>query len=351
MYSAERMNLLKQTLINSTEVGKPQDYEIRVDDMKVVPRTNDVDQFDNHEDFVLDETKKVIVLIYDGASRRNTRHTFHFKDERKPNAKDENVLNGTEVEKLVTDTLEQKERQWKYDLLEKENAQLRQEVKEADEAYDKALQVIEELKGKRKLEDVQWGELLGIAGEAILRRNTHMLAKVPGMQGLAGFIEQDNQSQEKQLPEPEPEPEAKATFAKAKPKGESGEEGMKDDAVKSTAISEEEKNRLDFLRHLQDRLNAEELQRVVALLSLLIKYPRSIEPAIVYVIECNQRKITEEPGGQQKSATEKANTRTDGSINEEKPPSEKSAAEKPNANIKDEGAINEHNFDHIPSSM
>lgn len=73
-YSAERITMLKQTLLNSAEASKPRDYEIRVDDMKVVPRTNDTEQFDNYEEFVTEETKKIIVLIYDGTSPAGRTH-------------------------------------------------------------------------------------------------------------------------------------------------------------------------------------------------------------------------------------------------------------------------------------
>ena len=38
-YTSERMSMLKQLLVNYAESGKPTDYEIRVDDMKIVPRT------------------------------------------------------------------------------------------------------------------------------------------------------------------------------------------------------------------------------------------------------------------------------------------------------------------------
>ena len=104
IYSHEKIGLLKQMLVNSTEAGKPSDYEIRVDDMKVVPRTNDIDQFDNHEEFITDETRKVVVLVYDGNSRRNVRYNDKLQEEKQP-LPQQNGLSGVEVEKIISEKL------------------------------------------------------------------------------------------------------------------------------------------------------------------------------------------------------------------------------------------------------
>src|ERR1051326_152225 len=224
-YSNERMSNLKQLLINNAESGKPTDYEIRVDDMRVVPRTNDPDQFDNHEEFVTEETRKVVVIIYDGNSRRNTRHTFLLKDEKKEQAQ-QNTLSGTDVEKIITEKLKQEKKEWKYELLEKENKDLKEKLAEADEHFGKMAAAIENLKSKRKIDDLQWGELIGIAGESILRRNTHLIAKVPGMQGLAGIIEKDNTTETQQQVE-SPKPEAEASFKMKKENENEDEEKEK----------------------------------------------------------------------------------------------------------------------------
>lgn len=289
-YSAERMNMLKQTLINSSEAGKPSDYEIRVDDMKVVPRTNDTEHFDNYEDFVTEETKKVVVLVYDGTSRRNTRHTFQFKDEKKQKA-EEKTLNGTEVQKIVSDELEKEKKQWKYELMEKENKELKKKIEEADEHFSKLSAHIEDLKSKRKVGDMQWGELFGVAGEAILRRNTHLLAKVPGMQGLAGIIEKDNKEQEKQIASPEPE--VQASFSKIKSEEESSnEEGKEKNENENSSFSQEDKAHVDFLRQLQTRFSKEQLKQIITLLNMFVDKPEAIEPAIILTLEWNEKPET-----------------------------------------------------------
>ena len=224
-YGNEKIGLLKQMLIIRSEAGKPSDYEIRVDDMKVVPRTNDIDQFDNHEEFITEETHKVVVLIYDGSSRRNTRYNYKLKEE-KQSQPQQNGLSGTEFEKLLNEKLEQREQKWKQELLEKENKELKQELAEAEEYTGNLATAIENLKSNRKVGDMQWAEMLGAAAESILRRNTDLISKVPGMGALAGVIEQDNKNQAQRVESPKPEGEASFKMKKTEVEKEKDDSGL-----------------------------------------------------------------------------------------------------------------------------
>jgi len=309
-YNSDRMSMLKQLLINNAESGKPTDYEIRVDDMKVVPRTNDVDQFDNHEEFVNEETRKVIVLIYDGTSRRNTRHTFLLKEEKKP--QQQNTLSGIEVQKMVSEQLTRHKKEWERELLEKENTDLKKKLEEADEFIEKQGAAIEKLKSGRKLEDFQWGELLGIAGESLLRRNTHLIAKVPGMKGLAGIIDKDNVEAEKQIEIPKPETEASFKMKEEKP----------DPEKKEPEMNKEDKDRLHFLRQLQERFSEDELRQVLTLLNTLVDKPQAIEQTTVFAIQWKKQEIQEPPAEKTEVKKEETipekNTQKEAATTEEK---------------------------------
>lgn len=59
----------------------PRDYDVRVDELIVVPRTNDPTRFFNYEDCIFDWTKEVTFFLYKGASRVAEKYTFVLKDE------------------------------------------------------------------------------------------------------------------------------------------------------------------------------------------------------------------------------------------------------------------------------
>lgn len=272
-YNSGKISLLRQLLFNNKQSGKPTDYEIRVDDMKVVPRTNDPEQFDNHEEFVNEETHSVIIILYDGQSRKNTRHIFEMKEEPKP---EQNPMSGVDIDKMVDEKVTQVRKQWEYEQLEKENTALKEKKEEAEEYISKLQGIIEDMKTQRAKGDLQWGEIAGIAAEGILRRNTHLIAKVPGMAGLAGVIEQDNKAQPQQVPSPQPEVEA--TFQK-----KSDEE-----------LSGEDKEWLNFLRQLQSRFSEEEMKQLLTLLNQLAQKTKAIEPAITFINQWS-KPATESP--------------------------------------------------------
>lgn len=287
-FTPENISRLKKTLVNSAEAGKPQDYEIRVDDMKVVPRTNDVEQFDNYEEFITNDTKKIVVLVYDGSSRRNEKYNFLCKEESKEKPR-EKGLSGTEVKQLVSQELEQEKKQWKYELLEKELKDVKKKFDEAEEYIGTLTSAIKDLKEGRKMEDIKWGELAGVALEGVLRRNTHLIAKVPGMQGLAGIIEQDTKQQEKQLASPHKEPEMEASFEMKKgndsEKERSDEKNDGGNQNENYVVSKDDKGHVDFLRQLQQRFDKEQLGQIITLLNMFVDKPQAIIPAIMLTKE------------------------------------------------------------------
>ena len=76
-YDQNKIDSLKRYLKREAEKGRTRDYEIIVDGFKVVSRTNDVEEFDDYEDEIQDNTRNIAILIYDGAgTNRNTRYSF-----------------------------------------------------------------------------------------------------------------------------------------------------------------------------------------------------------------------------------------------------------------------------------
>lgn len=266
-FSNEKISLLKHFLVNNAKDGRHSDYEIYVDEMKVVTRTNDIEQFDNYEEFVNGDTREVIIVRYDGSSRRNDRHILSFKEETKPEA---NPLSGINIDRMVDEKLKQAQKQWEHEQLEKENNELKEKLSEAEEYIGKQATAIEDLKSKRKMEDMQWGEIAGVAVESIFRNNTHLIAKVPGMAGLAGIIERDNKIPKH--PNATSTPETEASFSKQEPT-----ENPKENA--------EEKEHLEILKQLQDRFSNENLTKIMNLLQILLQNPKAIEPTHVFATQ------------------------------------------------------------------
>lgn len=270
-YNNEKIALLRQLIVNGAESGHPIDYEIRVDAMKVVPRTNDPEQFDLHEDFVLEDTRFVTVIIYDGTSRRNIRHVFSLKEEKVEN--NNQMLSGIELEKKVGEKINQERQGWQMELVQKENENLKSQLNDAEEYIDQLEKSVQDMRSKRmKLGDIHWGEIASVALEGIVRRNTHLIAKIPGGEGLAGIIEHDNKAKEQPvLPQ-----ETYASF-----KRQESPETEKND--NDETVNQDEKERLEFLKQLQECFDDEQMSFLITFLNMLAQKPEALEPAILFV--------------------------------------------------------------------
>lgn len=268
-YSEQKIDNLYNYLQNSKEQGEAEDYEIFVDAFKVVKRTNDLTRFESYSNFIQPETKAVTIVIYDGTSPRNTKHIFTIKED------NTNGLNGVDVDTRIEEKLRLEKEKWETELLKKENERLKTELSEA-EAYIEELEEKEEKAKDKKFRmgDVNVGEFASVMLEGFVRRNPQLLTKLPGGEALAGVIEQDNADREKALLDKSPEPEV--TFKKKSSSTES-------------ALSEEDKSYLDFIKSLKDKFDHEQMTNVMLILDVLAKNPNDIEPTIQYLSDLHKK--------------------------------------------------------------
>ena len=63
-YDQLKIDKLKHYLEDMTAKGHAKPYEIFVDSLKVVPKTEDPKEFDNYEYYMNDDTEKIRIQIY-----------------------------------------------------------------------------------------------------------------------------------------------------------------------------------------------------------------------------------------------------------------------------------------------
>lgn len=197
-YSANRVNMLYQMLVNDTGQGQPRDYEIKVDELKVVQRTNDPERFFQHEEFVQPDTQCITINIYDGGSRRCTKYQLYF-GEVKPN-KDTPTLSG--MENTIKEKIGNERRQWEYEQIKKEKEGLEKQLTDSEE-YAEGLetqlesiqQEFEDFKKKRVgMAEMSTGRLVGFATDYLVKNHPSIAQKIPLISNLSGFLLEDEPS-------------------------------------------------------------------------------------------------------------------------------------------------------------
>ncbi|MDE3248118.1 MAG: hypothetical protein KGO82_05655 [Bacteroidota bacterium] len=182
-YSAARVNLLHQMLLNDYASGQPRDYEIKVDELRIIQRTNDPERFFLHEEFIQPDTRCLTISIYEGGSRKSTRYQLHFQEMPQ---QQQATLSG--IEDLVKEKLEQHKQQLNKEQLEARCAGLEEQLSEAEKYHEVLERQIEELQRKKLNLRDHIGEIASQALEGLFIRNADKLRNVPVLGGLAGLI-------------------------------------------------------------------------------------------------------------------------------------------------------------------
>lgn len=265
-YEPTKVERLKHLLTSLQEKGKAKFYEIFVDKLKVVEKTDDAAEFDNYLDFLDDDTLEIKIVIYNtGNSPRNDQYTFELKAKENNNsAKQKAELSGVEIGNRIDEKLQAERRKWDMELLQKENAELKNKVSDAEEYIEKLERAYEEEKQKKqKLGGIDVGDLASVALEGLIRRNTHMISKIPGGEALAGIIEQDNMEKSKALSAPQEE--TTTSFQRKE---------------EETEVNSEDEERLQVLEMMQQTFKEQELKDVWNILKKLSEDHSLILPVL-----------------------------------------------------------------------
>ncbi len=261
-YDQLKIDKLKHFLETQAEKGVAKPFEIFVDNLKVVPRTEDPKDFDNYEFYMNEDTEKVRILIYNSnLSPRNDQYSFMVQKN-----KVEKGLNGLgEVENIIQEKLAARDREHEMNRLKEELEAAKEELQETEEYADKLEKEIEYMKeNKFKLGNINIGELASVAMEGMIRRNPQFLTKLPGGEALAGIIEQDNKDHESRLLKSNAAPETEASFQK---KEESNE----------AQFSETEVRQLAFLNQLQEGFDQKQVEIFNIILGRLAADPSQLQ--------------------------------------------------------------------------
>jgi hypothetical protein len=265
-YDQNKIDGLKRYLKRESEKSRTKDYEIIVDGFKVVSRTDDVEEFDDYEEEIKDNTRNISILIYDGTgTNRNTRYSFSLnQDNTSPiPAKPMNGMGGLgEIDEIIQQKLDEKDRDHKITALEKELEETQQKLSEAEE-YHQQLQDeiyrIREEKPKPTALGITLGELGTNLLDGLLKKNMPQLAGV-----LNGIIPQ-------QAAPAETEPQGEATFQK---QGE---------AQAGQQLSEKQLRHLNNLEMMEQAFNEEQLQIAIVILRKLMEYPDQLIPVAQFL--------------------------------------------------------------------
>lgn len=254
-----KVDRLKHFLEDMAAKGQPKPFEIFVDTLKVIPKTEDPKDFDSYEFYLNEDTEKIRILIYNSAhSPRNDQYCFYMQKggQQKP-------LNGLgDIDGIIQERLNARDREHEMNRLKEELEETKKQLDEAEEYAEELEKQLEDTKANKfKLGNINFGELASVALEGIVRRNPQMLAKLPGGEALAGIIEQDTAEKEKKQLSNSPAPESEVSFKKKT----------------NETLTEDQKRYIGFLSQLEHAFNQQELEILMKVIQKLSEQPAQLK--------------------------------------------------------------------------
>ena len=195
-YDQLKIDKLRHFLEEMAGRGHARPYEIFVDNLKVVPKTEDPKDFDNYEYYMNEDTEKIRILIYNSAATpRNDQYSFYVQK----NKTDNQSSNGLgEIETIVQEKLSARDKEYELNQLKKELEETKQQLEEAEDYADQLEQQLAEAKtNKYKLGKLDLVELGGVVLENLAIKNSLALEKI----GLSGLIATNKSTEETKIEE------------------------------------------------------------------------------------------------------------------------------------------------------
>lgn len=225
--------------------GQPFDYEISVDGLKVVRRTDDPEMFFLFENFVTADTKAMEVIFYIGNSNVNEKRVFTFVDET-----EDKGLNGIEIEARIQDQLEKQKKEWQHDQLVQDNKKLKEEVEDLEKEVDRLEKAYEEISTNQSPLRGVIGEIGSSFLQSFIRNNPKVIQGLPGGEALMGLLNDNTNKQDQN------------------PVGES-EVSFKAKSSDTNSISEEDKAAITFVNQMKAQFSKDEFDKILLILQTL----------------------------------------------------------------------------------
>lgn len=285
-FEQNKIDRLKNHLATLAEKNKAKFYEIIVDGLKAVPKTDEISDFDAYEDYITVDTEQIKVIIYNTAlSPRNDQYVFILRAKDKDEAL--NIgLNGIPVQKFSRNSISEwrdtkvrkDEQQLEIQRLKREIIELKQKREEQDCYIEDLEKLVEKArKNGNRIGGYHIGDIMSVAVEGFMTRNKEGISKIPFLSGLAGIVKDDAPS----LDDIKKEPETEVSFQK-----------MENHNTTET-LSKEDETLINLIKEIHRQFAEHEFGSVMEIIDALCKDKSLIESVLEFIKEDSEEQETE----------------------------------------------------------
>jgi hypothetical protein len=271
-YDPVRIERIRHFLESNAEKGKSKFYEIFVDNLKAVEKTDDIGCFDEYKMYMDENTQMIKILIYTSTENCPRNDKFIFSVRNPQEEKRQEQLNGIDFQNKIDSAIQQERERTQLLQLQKELTTTKAELKDAEEYADSLQDKLEQtqlefkqFKEKRiSLSEMNTGRLVGFVTNYFIKTYPSLAHKVPVLSTLSGYLTDDAESPDQLGDLLNTSPESSVSFSKKN----------EDEDVREN--DNEEKYKLAFFKQMEDNFSIEQLKQVCEIIKGLEAQPDQI---------------------------------------------------------------------------
>jgi hypothetical protein len=272
-YDPVRIERIRHFLESNAEKGKSKFYEIFVDNLKAVDKTDDIGCFDEYKMYMDENTQMIKILIYTSTENCPRNDKFIFSVRNPQEEKRQEQLNGIDFQNKIDTAIQQERERTQLLQLQKELTATKAELKEAEEYADSLQDKLEQTQSEFKqfkekrisLSEMNTGRLVGFMTNYFVKTYPSLAQKVPLLSTLSGYLTDDEESPNHLGDILNTGPENSVSFSK---KNEDSENVTEDDS--------EEKYKLAFFKEMEDNFSIDQLKQVCEIIKGMQAQPDQI---------------------------------------------------------------------------
>lgn len=286
-YNDENLARLKLWLTNSSEQDNKKYFEVLVDGMKIIYKTDDLTKLEDLNMWVDTNAKVVKVLVY-SSSGSHRYQVFEFRtngyiqniesEKQKKEQHAQQSLSGftIEVDQKIAQAIQNERKEQAFEGLKKENRSLKDQLGEANVYIGKLENKVQQHESKKLKLDKETIITIGsgILGH-VVKTNPEILDKVSGLSGLASAFASSSNNDSNASSEEKTE----VSFRKIRAEGEEEE----------NELDEETQEKLNLFDKAAENLNDEQYQQYFEIVQFLAGHAKLVTTVYGLLKDENER--------------------------------------------------------------
>ncbi|MDZ4793081.1 MAG: hypothetical protein SGI83_02280 [Bacteroidota bacterium] len=184
-YTPEAVETIYKMMQNHVQSGRKPQYEIYVDNLPIVPRTDNLNLFETYSQHIGSDSRELKIVVYQGKSNHNDKYLFRMGEETPMPQQSMGGFENQSFEGILSQRLMEAEQRWEQTRLQEKMEGLGKELVENEKYIDLLEGKIKKFESEAKAST--FADILGAFGGRFVDATLQNSPKIQQMLGLGNL--------------------------------------------------------------------------------------------------------------------------------------------------------------------